>query len=70
MLTNDSLHKLAAPLDPVITRPNFQVKLPGSHLPPEVIADLRTDHAGEVGAVNIYNGYFEELVKNIKPSGA
>ena len=25
-------------------------------LPPKVVADLRTDHAGEVGAVNIYKG--------------
>ncbi|MES2979864.1 MAG: demethoxyubiquinone hydroxylase family protein [Pseudomonadota bacterium] len=28
----------------------------GEHLPDSVIADLRTDHAGEVGAVCIYQG--------------
>jgi ubiquinone biosynthesis monooxygenase Coq7 len=31
-------------------------KVPGQQLPPQVIADLRTDHAGEVGAVCIYKG--------------
>jgi len=31
-------------------------KVPGQQLPPHVIADLRTDHAGEVGAVCIYKG--------------
>jgi 3-demethoxyubiquinol 3-hydroxylase len=54
MHTNESLHTLAAALDPAIARPNFEVKFPGAQLPPEVIADLRTDHAGEVGAVYIY----------------
>jgi ubiquinone biosynthesis monooxygenase Coq7 len=32
----------------------FQV--PGQPLPSQVLADLRTDHAGEVGAVCIYKG--------------
>jgi len=54
MHPNESLHTLAAALDPAIARPNFEVKFPGAQLPPEVIADLRTDHAGEVGAVYIY----------------
>lgn len=54
MHPNESLHTLAAALDPAIAGPNFEVKFPGAQLPPEVIADLRTDHAGEVGAVYIY----------------
>lgn len=32
------------------------IAAPGHTLPPDVIADLRTDHAGEVGAVCIYAG--------------
>ncbi len=32
------------------------VLVPGDILPAEVLADLRTDHAGEVGAVFIYQG--------------
>jgi len=32
------------------------LKVPGQQLPPKVVADLRTDHAGEVGAVCIYKG--------------
>lgn len=31
-------------------------KVPGAQLPAHVVADLRTDHAGEVGAVCIYKG--------------
>ena len=31
-------------------------KVPGDTLPDAVLADLRTDHAGEVGAVCIYRG--------------
>lgn len=30
--------------------------LPGDPLPAQVLADLRTDHAGEVGAICIYQG--------------
>ena len=30
----------------------------GAHLHPQVLADLVTDHAGEVGAVCIYQGVF------------
>lgn len=33
-----------------------EIAAPGHTLPPDVIADLRTDHAGEVGAVYIYAG--------------
>jgi len=32
------------------------VASPSVKLPPKVLADLRTDHAGEVGAVQIYQG--------------
>ncbi len=32
------------------------LRLPGDQLPAPVFADLRTDHAGEVGAVCIYRG--------------
>jgi len=32
------------------------MRAPGEHLPAQVVADLRTDHAGEVGAVCIYQG--------------
>lgn len=32
------------------------VKNPGQQLPSQIVADLRTDHAGEVGAVCIYKG--------------
>ena len=35
---------------------NSVVLAPGNILPAEVFADLRTDHAGEVGAVFIYQG--------------
>ncbi len=33
-----------------------ELRSPGDELPDRVIADLRTDHAGEVGAVCIYRG--------------
>jgi demethoxyubiquinone hydroxylase (CLK1/Coq7/Cat5 family) len=32
------------------------LRAPGDPLPQQVLADLRTDHAGEVGAVCIYLG--------------
>jgi demethoxyubiquinone hydroxylase (CLK1/Coq7/Cat5 family) len=32
------------------------LRAPGDQLPNQVLADLRTDHAGEVGAVCIYLG--------------
>ena len=35
------------------------VLAPGDLLPAEVFADLRTDHAGEVGAVYIYQGVLQ-----------
>ena len=35
------------------------VLVPGDILPAEVLADLRTDHAGEVGAVFIYQGVLQ-----------
>jgi 3-demethoxyubiquinol 3-hydroxylase len=35
------------------------VLVPGDILPAEVMADLRTDHAGEVGAVFIYKGVLQ-----------
>ncbi|KYP10880.1 MAG: hypothetical protein A0129_10540 [Limnobacter sp. CACIAM 66H1] len=34
----------------------FVLKFDTSHLPPALVADLRTDHAGETGAVWIYKG--------------
>jgi ubiquinone biosynthesis monooxygenase Coq7 len=44
---------LVTPASPNLDGP-FQV--PGQPLPSQVLADLRTDHAGEVGAVCIYKG--------------
>ena len=38
---------------------NSVVLAPGDILPAEVFADLRTDHAGEVGAVCIYQGVLQ-----------
>ena len=38
---------------------NSVVLSPGNILPAEVFADLRTDHAGEVGAVFIYQGVLQ-----------
>ena len=38
---------------------NSLVLAPGDILPAEVFADLRTDHAGEVGAVFIYQGVLQ-----------
>lgn len=38
---------------------NSVVLAPGDILPAEVFADLRTDHAGEVGAVYIYQGVLQ-----------
>ena len=42
------------PVRPVIQR--FVLKFDTSHLPPTLVADIRTDHAGETGAVWIYKG--------------
>ncbi|MFN4042689.1 demethoxyubiquinone hydroxylase family protein [Limnobacter sp.] len=42
------------PVRPAIQR--FVLKFDTSHLPPALVADLRTDHAGETGAVWIYKG--------------
>jgi len=42
------------PVRPAIQR--FVLKFDTSHLPPTLVADLRTDHAGETGAVWIYKG--------------
>ncbi|MCR2747923.1 demethoxyubiquinone hydroxylase family protein [Limnobacter parvus] len=42
------------PLRPIIQR--FVLKFDTSHLPPTLVADIRTDHAGETGAVWIYKG--------------
>ncbi len=39
-----------------VVRPNLGLQTSGQHLPAHVLADLRTDHAGEVGAVCIYQG--------------
>lgn len=36
--------------------PGKVLQTPGQHLPAHVLADLRTDHAGEVAAVCIYQG--------------
>lgn len=38
---------------------NSVLLAPGDMLPAEVFADLRTDHAGEVGAVFIYQGVLQ-----------
>lgn len=42
------------PVRPAIQR--FTLKFDTSHLPPTLVADIRTDHAGETGAVWIYKG--------------
>lgn len=42
------------PVRPAIQR--FVLKFDTSHLPPILVADIRTDHAGETGAVWIYKG--------------
>jgi len=42
------------PVRPDIQR--FVLKFDTSHLPPTLVADIRTDHAGETGAVWIYKG--------------
>lgn len=42
------------PVRPKIQR--FILKFDTSHLPPTLVADIRTDHAGETGAVWIYKG--------------
>ncbi len=42
--------------DTACTRPADFSFAPGHELPAEVVADLRTDHAGEAGAVRIYRG--------------
>jgi len=42
------------PVRPTIQR--FVLKFDTSHLPPTLVADIRTDHAGETGAVWIYKG--------------
>lgn len=42
------------PMRPAIQR--FVLKFDTSHLPPTLVADIRTDHAGETGAVWIYKG--------------
>lgn len=42
------------PVRPAIQR--FILKFDTSHLPPTLVADIRTDHAGETGAVWIYKG--------------
>ncbi len=36
--------------------PGSALRVPGDELPAQVMADLRTDHAGEVGAICIYHG--------------
>jgi ubiquinone biosynthesis monooxygenase Coq7 len=38
------------------SNPGKLLQTSGQHLPAHVLADLRTDHAGEVGAVCIYHG--------------
>lgn len=47
--------KAGADVVPRISSPGA-VMAPGQSLPAEVVADLRTDHAGETGAVCIYRG--------------
>lgn len=42
------------PVRPAIQR--LILKFDTSHLPPSLVADIRTDHAGETGAVWIYKG--------------
>lgn len=42
------------PVRPAMQR--FVLKFDTSHLPPTLVADIRTDHAGETGAVWIYKG--------------
>lgn len=42
------------PVRPAIQR--FVLRFDTSHLPPTLVADIRTDHAGETGAVWIYKG--------------
>ncbi len=44
------------PLSVAGAAPGGTVRAPGELLPSEVFADLRTDHAGEIGAVEIYRG--------------
>lgn len=43
-------------LTPATNESSASFKVPGQQLPARVVADLRTDHAGEVGAVCIYKG--------------
>lgn len=49
---------IGAGLEPIIS-PGCELLLPGDNLPEWVFADLRTDHAGEVGAVCIYQGILQ-----------
>ena len=45
-----------APAPGAIASDVDSILAPGDALPPAVVADLRTDHAGETGAVRIYDG--------------
>ena len=56
MVTSSATPALAAAGRVPSISPGCARLLPGDKLPPWVIADLRTDHAGEVGAVCIYQG--------------
>ena len=49
------VHSVNETMDLSATVTSYQV-LPIDHLPRDVVADLRTDHAGETGAVQIYQG--------------
>jgi len=56
MVTSSATPALAAAGRVPSISPGCARLLPGDKLPAWVIADLRTDHAGEVGAVCIYQG--------------
>jgi ubiquinone biosynthesis monooxygenase Coq7 len=47
-----------ASLDQIVNQ-SSAILVPGDILPNEVLADLRTDHAGELGAVCIYRGVLQ-----------
>ncbi|MFT6590945.1 MAG: ubiquinone biosynthesis monooxygenase Coq7 [Rhodoferax sp.] len=56
MVTESATVPLAGAGRLQIVKPSRMLLAPGDKLPDWVFADLRTDHAGEVGAVCIYQG--------------
>ena len=59
MVAESALVQLSAADRAQILNASRLVLAPGDILPAEVFADLRTDHAGEVGAVFIYQGVLQ-----------